>query len=194
MTMTKTNQEGLHSMHEPTAAPSDLTYDRTTVWLHWITAFLVAFQWIGAQVIDLFPRGPLRVDARSVHILFGVALATVLVARVLWRATRGRRLPPADSGLMHLAVKGVHWALYALLGAIVIVGIGLVWVRGDSIFDLFSIPAYDPSAPKTLRENVGELHEILANTILVVAGLHAVAALLHRYYRRDGVLARMLNF
>jgi len=78
-------------------------YDPATMFLHWATALLVVTQWVGAQTIDLFPGGPLRVDARSVHITVGV-----------------------------------------LLVAMVLVGMFLAWTRGDSIFNLVSIPAFDP--------------------------------------------------
>ena len=81
-------------------------YDPTTMFFHWATAVLVVTQWLGAQTIDWFPRGPLRVDARSVHITVGVTLAALLAARVLWRATGGRRLPLADHGALNLVAKG----------------------------------------------------------------------------------------
>lgn len=64
-------------------------YDTRTMLFHWLTAALVVLQWIGAKTIDWFPRGTLRVDARSVHITVGVLLALVLVARIVWRATGG---------------------------------------------------------------------------------------------------------
>lgn len=174
-------------MQPVTAAPR---YDRRTIALHWLTAALVVGQWFGAQVIDWFPRGPLRVDARSVHIVAGLALATVFVVRVVWRLTGGRRLPPADRGLLHGVAKATHWGLYGLIGITLALGVFNVWVRGDSIFNAFSIPAYDPG-DKALRAWVQNWHSTLATFILALAGLHAGAALVHRYVWHDGVLARM---
>jgi cytochrome b561 len=166
-------------------------YDPLTMFFHWATALLVVTQWLGAQVIDWFPRGPLRVDARSVHITFGVLLAALLVGRVAWRLTGGRRLPLADKGALNVVAKGTHWGLYALLGAMVLAGLFLTWTRGDSIFNLFSVPAYDP-ADKALPDQVLEVHATIGLLILGLAGLHAGAALVHRYLWHDGVLARML--
>jgi len=166
-------------------------YDPLTMFFHWATALLVVTQWLGAQVIDWFPRGPLRVDARSVHITFGVLLAALLVGRVVWRLTGGRRLPLADKGALNVVAKGTHWGLYALLGAMVLAGLFLTWTRGDSIFNLFSIPAYDPGN-KALRDQVQEVHATIGLLILGLAGVHAGAALVHRYLWHDGVLARML--
>jgi cytochrome b561 len=39
---------------------------------------------------------------------------------------------------------------------------------------------------------MGELHETLGNLLLMVAGLHILAALVHQFYWRDGLLERML--
>jgi len=166
-------------------------YDPTTMFFHWATAVLVVSQWLGAHTIDWFPRGPLRVDARSVHITAGLVLTGLLAARLLWRVTRGRRLPLADHGALNLIAKGTHWGLYALLGAMVLVGMFLTWVRGDSIFNLFSIPAYGPDDPD-FRHQVLDLHANIGWVILALAGLHAGAALVHRYLWQDGVLGRML--
>ena len=166
-------------------------YDMTTILFHWATAVLVVTQWLGAQTIDWFPRGPLRVDARSVHITVGVTLAVLLAARLLWRVTRGRRLPLADEGALNLVAKGTHWALYALLASMVLAGMFLTWTRGDSIFNLFSIPAYDPGN-RALAHQVQEVHATIGWVILALAGLHAGAALVHRYLWHDGVLGRML--
>ena len=35
-------------------------------------------------------------------------------------------------------------------------------------------------------------HELAANTIVILAAIHAAAALVHHYLWRDGVLRRML--
>ena len=166
-------------------------YDLPTIWFHWAVAILVLIQWGIAQVIDLFPAGMPRVEARSVHISFGLCLGVLLAVRILWRSTRGRGLPPADKGLLQTLAKTVHYALYALLIVMVLVGIFLVYVRGDNFFGLFSIPAFDPNN-KALRDSVGELHGTIATIILILAGLHASAGLIHHYLWHDGVLRRML--
>jgi cytochrome b561 len=171
--------------------PDARRYDGVTMFFHWATALLVVTQWLGAQTIDWFPRGPLRVDARSVHITFGVLLAALLAMRLVWRVTGGCRLPLADKGVLNIVAKGTHWGLYALLAAMVLAGMFLTWTRGDSIFNLFSIPAYDPGN-HDLPDQVQEVHGTIGWIILALAGLHAGAALVHRYLWHDGVLGRML--
>ena len=166
-------------------------YDTVTIAFHWVTAIMVAMQWLGAHTIDWFPRGPLRVDARSVHIVFGILLALVLAGRIIWRTSRGRRLPPADQGALNALAKLTHWGLYGLLTAMIIAGIALAWARGDSLFNVVAIPAFAPGN-KALPDQIGEIHATIGWIIVATAGLHATAALFHRYVLHDGVLARML--
>lgn len=125
------------------------------------------------------------------HIVTGALLATLLVARLVWRVTHGRRLPLADAGAPNGVAKGTHWGLYALLLAMVLVDMALAWTRGDSIFNLFKIPAYDPGN-RGLADQVQEVHATIGWLIIALAGLHAAAALAHRFLWHDGVLGRML--
>ena len=173
-------------------APANSTaqrYDRTTVLLHWATAALVLVLWLLGENIDWFSRGDPRVVARSTHIALGVVLALLLVWRIVWRATRGTRLPTAELGRWHWAATLVHFALYALLVCAVAAGVANVWVRGDNIFNLFTVPAFDPGN-RALRGQVEELHETFANALLILALLHAAAGTWH-YLRRDGIMQRM---
>lgn len=166
-------------------------YDKRTIVLHWLSAMLVAGLWFVGQSIDLFPRGAPRITVRSLHIVAGLTLAVVLVLRLAWRRHGGVTLPPADPGLAGKLAAGAHHLLYLLLAVVVLAGIANVWVRGDTLFGMFNVPAFDP-ANKDLRELVGDLHGLCANTLFAIAGLHAAAAAWHHLVLKDGVLRRML--
>src|ERR1700719_3257781 len=92
-----------------------LRYDPVTIVLHWATAALVVALWIIGQTVDVFPNGPLRIDYRSLHIMFGAILAVVVLGRLAWRLARRVDLPPIDDGLLLVIARVTHWALYALL-------------------------------------------------------------------------------
>jgi cytochrome b561 len=173
------------------AATRDPTYDRVTIALHWTTAALVGLLWVIGQTIDFAPSGPLRVDYRSLHMLLGITLAGVFIARVVWRVARGRRLPGVGNVPMQWIARLTHWTLYLLILTTLLLGLTNGWVRGDTIFNLFIVPAFDP-ANKALRNLIGDWHGLAANVILILAGLHAAAALFHHAILRDGVLRRML--
>jgi cytochrome b561 len=168
-----------------------LQYDRGTIVLHWATAVLVGLLWTIGQTIDFAPSGPLRVDYRSLHMTLGVTLLGVFIVRAIWRLTRGRRLPGVGGAWMEGVARLTHWGLYGLVLVTVCLGLANVWVRGDTIYNLVTVPAFDP-ANKPLRSLIGDWHALAANATLILAGLHAAAALFHYYVLRDGVLRRML--
>lgn len=165
------------------------TYDRRTIVLHWTSAILVILMWLAGQTIDFFPKGTPRISARSMHICVGVALALLLAVRIAWRIRGGAKLP-AQAGLDAVAARTVHVLLYLLLAAVVIAGFACVWIRGDTIFNLFTVPAFRPG-DTALRHSAVDLHGLLANCLLALAGVHALAALWHQFVRKDQLLRRM---
>jgi cytochrome b561 len=180
-----------HSFVTQPAGTQGLRHDRLVIALHWITAVLVAVLWIMGQTVDAPPIGPLRIDYRSLHILLGVTLGVVVLVRLGWRSVRNGMLPPVDHGWLLLIARVTHWALYALLLITVSLGIATAWVRGDSIFNLFTITSFAPD-DRSLARLIHGWHSLAANAILIVAGLHAAAALFHHYILRDATLRRML--
>jgi cytochrome b561 len=59
------------------------------------------------------------------------------------------------------------------------------------VFNLFTIPKLVPG-DVTLKKTLESLHGDFADIVLIVAGLHAAAALAHHYLLRNSVLRRML--
>ena len=173
------------------AETQGLRYDSTTIALHWTTAILVAVLWTIGQTVNFPPTATLRTDYRSVHIVLGVVLGLVLLARAAWRLTRHRALPPTDQGLLLLIARCTHFALYLLLFLTVVLGIGTAWTRGDTLFNLVAIPAYDPGN-RSLMRLIHGWHALAANAVLIVAGVHAAAALFHHFIMRDVTLRRMM--
>ena len=165
-------------------------YDSRTIALHWVTAALVVTLWTLGQCIDLFPKGVPRISARSTHITLGALLAVILAARIAWRVRAGVQLSPVDPGISGRLAVAAHYLLYALLAGTVLLGIACVWFRGDTWFNLFTVPAFDPNN-KNLRETASDLHALAANTLLALAGLHAAAAIFHHGVLKNQVLRRM---
>ena len=82
------------------ARKKDVT-TKKTITLHWVVAVGVSVSgWARMRSIG-FPKGPLRVDARSTHIVVGVVSAMALAYRVLsWRRTHGAQFRSAQLGLL----------------------------------------------------------------------------------------------
>ena len=168
---------------------ASVKYDRATISLHWITAGLVVVLWIIGQTADWLPHGPLNTAYWSLHVVLGFAFAALIVWRIIWRNSGGRRLPAAETGLLHLVAEATHYGLYLLLLTVIALGIINAVVRGYNLFDLVSLPQIGDRA---MRKPITHWHGLAANLLLALAGLHAAAALFHHYMLRDSVLARMI--
>ncbi len=174
---------------------SSTSYSPVQKWLHWLIFFFVVGLY-GITYLELiFPRGdPRRALMWWVHISCGLTFAALVLARLGIRLSIGVPALPATmtAGEQRIAHLG-HFALYALLVAIPVVGVVLTWMRGDALtfFSLFTIPSPIATDRETAR-TVKEIHELGATLILILAGLHALVALWHHYVRRDDVLRRML--
>ena len=174
------------------AAGDDGTnYDGVAIALHWITALLVVVNFALAETWDYFAK-PTQLWMQSLHISFGVLLAAAIVARLFWRLLPGHQVPSLEVGWVKKASKGTHYLLYALLVTIVVLGFLLQWSRGHpvSLFRL-DIPGPFGQQPRPVRHQIQELHNYAAWTIIIIAALHAAAALYHHYAMKDRVLARM---
>jgi len=163
--------------------------------VHWVTVILVAVAWTLGLFGDDLPKGAPRDAGLFVHISAGLAVIALLVVRVAWNLVD----PPPPAGpttlgawSVHLG-KVTHYLLYVLLTAVPVAGVVLQFARGDAIpvFGLAEI-ASPWLKDRAFSDNVEEVHEVLAHTLMVVAGLHAAAALIHHWVLRDGTLGRML--
>jgi cytochrome b561 len=176
------------------AAGDDGTrYDRVAIALHWLTALLVVVQFVSAITWDSFPRDT-RQAMESVHISLGVLLTAVILARLAWRWVPGHQVSSLGQGWVRLASKGVHSLLYVLLVVQAGLGFGFRWAQGHSVefFGLFGIPGPYGELARPVRRQLHELHEWIGWAIVIIALLHALAALYHHYVLKDRVLKRML--
>lgn len=162
--------------------------------LHWLTAFAVLGAWLAGQLVDAFGRDwePAVVFT---HVTLGVSLVALLALRLAWRfadpppAAEPSRFDPWAAR----AAKAGHWLLLALLAGALFVGVVHQFSRGNAlpVFGLFEI-ASPWARDRALMRSTKEVHETLANALLIVALLHAAAALAHHYVLKDRTLLRML--
>lgn len=175
-------------------AQSPARYNRGMILLHWATALLVLVLFVTAEIWDFGERGgAFRTNLKLVHYAAGILLTVVFICRIVWRTISSKSIPEAEQGLMGLAAKGAHYALYFGLIAQIALGFTWRWSQGRAVdfFNLFSIPPL-LNISQDYRHLLGELHENLAWAIIIVSSLHAVAALFHHLVIKDDVLQRMI--
>jgi cytochrome b561 len=163
--------------------------------LHWATVILVVAAWLLGTFGDDLPRGAARDAGLYIHMTAGLTVIAIVVLRMLWRTVDA---PPAPEKTplgpwLDRAGRLAHVVLYVLLIAVPAVGIAAQFARGRPVplFGLGEIPS-PWAADRAFARSVTEVHELLANTLLAVACLHAAAALAHHWLFRDRTLARML--
>lgn len=173
-----------------TADAPQLRYDATTIALHWIVAVLVGLQWVIGQTIDDMPKGAIKLDYIGLHLTIGVLIGAALLFRLAWRAGPGRRLPPANGGAFHVLAKATHWGFYILIGATVALGITFALAWGVPVYTVARIHGL-AAGNRPLARALLSWHGTLADAVLILAGLHACAALFHHYILGDRLIRRM---
>ena len=163
--------------------------------MHWLTAIFVVAGFLIGQFGDVLPRGAPRQYGLVVHMTLGQIVLTLLVIRLLWRQLNPP--PPLEAtplgALGTLAARASHVTLYALLFAVPVLGMIVQLKRGHAlpVFGVFDLSSPWP-ADRNIARSVLWLHSTLADALLILAGIHACAALLHHWLWRDRTLKRML--
>ena len=174
---------------------SKLRYGAIPQAVHWLTALFVIAGFLLGQFGDDLPEGPVRDAGFLAHMTLGQCVLLLLVVRLVWRFTDPP--PPAEATpfgkLVDMAAKVSHFALYALLVVVPFLGIIVQLKRGHDlpILGLWDFVSLWPADRVVARYVLG-LHAKLADALLILAGIHAGAAIVHHHVWRDRTLTRML--
>jgi cytochrome b561 len=181
-----------HSASDPTQGDDHARYDGLSIALHWATAALVFLQFGLAESWGFFPKAD-RDLLIVAHLSFGLVLAAVIVLRILWRLTFGRKSFETGQDLVGYIARMMHRALYVLIVAEVALGFLTRWTDNQplSFFGL-AIPSPFGTFSKATGGFVDDIHDVNAWVIMILVGGHTLAALGHHYLLKDGVLRRML--
>jgi cytochrome b561 len=170
-------------------------YGGVALTFHWLTVVLVVLGWALGEWGDVFPKGAARDGALFVHMSAGLAIIMLVALRLMWRMVDAP-LPPEPTQFGRageLASRIGHFALYALLIAVTVAGVATQFSRGNALPVFGFTEIVSPwTADRAFSRSVKEVHETLANVLIIAAALHAAAALVHHYLLRDRTLVRML--
>ena len=176
-------------------ANSQARYGAVPQALHWLTALFVICGFLLGQFGDVFPKGPARELGLLVHMTLGQGVLALLLARLLWRQVNPPPPPEATpfGRLIEIAAKASHFTLYGLLLVVPLLGVIVQLKRGNElpIFALWHVQSPWP-VDRSLARSILSLHGRLADALLILAGIHSCAALVHHWIWRDRTLSRML--
>lgn len=169
-------------------------YGWISINLHWLAAIVIIGMFsLGLWMTELGYYHPWYHKAPELHKAIGVLLFIVIGLRLLWRVFNPAPMPVAGVRRWEARLSGlVHWLLYILLFATMSAGYLFATAAGDgiSVFGWFSVPALFAPLDET---TVGTIHEWLAWSVIIVASLHALAAIKHHFIDKNAVLKRMLG-
>jgi cytochrome b561 len=162
--------------------------------LHWILGLaiigMLAYGWWMNHMV----ARPDRFFHRSIHADIGYVILLVMAIRLIWRAINPVPAPPADSTLWERVIaRGNHWALYVITMLVAVLG----WAHSGahkpdyaSWFGLFRVPQFT-STDKANADLYEDWHIYMAYVLIALVLLHILAALYHRFVKRDQVVTRM---
>lgn len=170
-------------------------YDPITMSLHWIVALAVLAAYAIGLVREELPKGDFRAWLLTLHMSLGVLVLALTFVRVGWRMLTPAPTALASAPMAALAARLAHLALYAAMITIPLVGLLAAWTKGRvvGVFSAFIIPspvALDTALAKTLED----AHGLAAHAFMILAAVHALAAIGHHLVLKDATLARMLPF
>lgn len=163
-------------------------YDGVAKFFHWTVALLIISEYLIGISLDYLPL-------KWLHIDIGILIVLFILLRIIWRITH--KYPAMDSSLSKpnqiIAHLG-HLALYGLM--ILITTLGLIVLFGKNVpvnvFGLTVPPLLSNAMPYDNRHMIKEIHGFLAHCIIIMAALHALAALMHQFVHKHPILVRML--
>ncbi|KXJ55665.1 cytochrome b [Neptuniibacter pectenicola] len=176
-----------------------LTNDATSygwgpVIMHWFIALAVIGLYpLGWYIESLDYYDPAYKTIPVWHKSIGILVAVTLLVRIVWRLFNKPPSPLPQPAALELAAKVAHGLLYILLLITVTSGYLISTADGRAIefFNLISIPAL-PVGIENQEDIAGEIHFIVATSLILLAALHAAAALKHHFIDKDSTLKRML--
>lgn len=179
---------------------SENTYGLMAIICHWLTAVAVVGLFIlGLWMTDLNYYSPWYQKGPDIHRSVGILLALLVIWRLVWRMLNRQPVHlPNHKKWERILARLTHLVLYVLLFAMFISGYLITTAEGQalSVFNWFQIPAATTGTEigvDNLEDVAGDVHEVLAFTLIALASIHALAAIKHHVIDKDSTLLRMLG-
>ena len=173
--------------------PTDVTYTRTAIALHWLTVALIATGFtVGKWMVGL-PLAPQTLRVYAYHKWIGITVFLVTIARLGWRFAHPVPPPAGLPAWQRRAATASHVSLYVLMLGVPLSGWLFSSASGVQVIylGLLALPNLVPK-DDALAATLKSVHFALNFTLLAVVLAHAGAALRHYFVERDRVLQRML--
>lgn len=167
---------------------SQLVYDLPTRLFHWLFAALFVTAFIIAKNVD--SESP----AFANHMLFGMTLSFIVILRVIWGLV-GSQYARFSSFALHPA-KLIQYFTDMLSGQSKRSAghnPASSWVAVVMMILALSLGISGYLMSTGLNEELEDIHEILANSFVIVAILHVAGVLMHTVQHKDPIALSMID-
>jgi cytochrome b561 len=152
-------------------------YSGLQIGLHWAIALLIGVNYLVSEgmeeTFDSMMEGKAVTGwTPAIHVYVGVAVLVLVAIRILVRVTRGAPGPVQGGTLFDKLGEVSHWVLYALM---------------------LAVPALGAISWYLKIDQTAGLHVLVMNGMMILIGVHAVAALFHQFILKDHLLLRMMK-
>ncbi len=137
-------------------------YGPVFIILHWLSAGMILIQLSIGRLIPM-----------SLHVLLGVLIGFMMIARLVMRFQSNNQRPHTDQPVAHKLAIIAHRIIYGLIFSIIISGAGLLVARNN------------------VSEAILSLHNGLIDVLFLMVGLHVIAAVFHQFILKDRLLSKM---
>lgn len=160
--------------------------------LHWVMAVcILAMLFVGVGMVSTIT--PKFLPLVATHKSLGIAILVLALVRLVVRLRYGAPALPKDlPEPMKLAAELSHYALYALMIAMPLIGWAMMSAAEYPVvvFGGVHLPPILPQSDR-LHSLLWDAHYYLAFCFFALVLLHIAAALFHALVRRDGVFEAM---
>lgn len=169
-------------------------YSTVAMFLHWLTVVLVIAAFIlGPGDTEKQIYSSALATQRHLHETLGLTIFFLTLIRLAWRWIVCQPELPVLPPIMVFAARLVQYALYLILFFAPITAVLGAWLEGHPVDLIFGVNI-GPwlSANHELGSKIAHVHVFLGESIMWVAGAHALAAIFHHAVRKDDILVSML--
>jgi cytochrome b561 len=169
-------------------------YGALSIGLHWMMLLLFIGVYATINLRELYPKGSDPREALKVwHFMLGLSVFALAGLRLYARfSAPAPQITPQLAAWQQKIANSMHIALYALMLLMPLLGWLVLSAAGKPIpFFGLELPALI-AKNKALAATLKEIHVFIGTTGYYLIAVHALAALVHHYIKRDDTLLRML--
>jgi len=167
-------------------------YSKRMVIVHWLTlALLIAGWFLGDQLAEATDASKATLVGYIVHASVGGIILLITLSQLYFRRKDGTPSLLADTPILKVVAKAVHYTLYTVLIVLPVSGMTTVITSDAGKALLAGDASLLPKEGGYDHVFAHEVHETLVTVLIVLAAVHLLGAMKHQFIAKDSLMERM---